>query len=152
MFFRSAIFALMLILSLNPAMAMMESRPHELPLADTGTVGQIVAVTGGREFVGSSKQIYAEHWFFGKATFLIARVEDATCDGEFCPTAFISELEQGSKIIGIGWLPKQVLYGDVTYTFCQACGDVDSITFSGSQGSEITIGLSSNYLVLARNR
>lgn len=111
--FRSAILALTLMLPCSSAIAMMESNPHELPLADAATVAQITNVPGGRERVGSSKQVFAEHWTLRKAAVLIARVEGATCNGEFCPTAFISELGRepitsapsnaASGVIGAPW-------------------------------------------------
>ena len=135
--------------ALGPAPAAMESNPHALPAADPAMISEILALPDGRDFLGDSKLVYAEHWSFRKAEFLIVRVEDATCNGEFCPTAFISEQHEGSKIIGLGWLPKSVLYGDVEYRFCRACRELYGLSFSDTHGKEITIGISRNYLVIS---
>ena len=54
----------------------------------------------------------------------------------------------GRKIIGAGWIPKGVLYGDVTYDFC--CGAVHMIYFSGSDGRTIVVGVAKYFLFISK--
>lgn len=134
---------------ISPASALTESSAREMELADEATYNRILATPDGESFLGSKGKVYARHLEWQAHSFLIVRVENDDCSGEYCSTAIISATANGDRIVGIGWLPKRIRQSDIQNDWCRVCGPVFSLSFEDSDQRSITIGVSRDYVVLS---
>lgn len=139
----------LLFTGIPSAMPLTESFAREMEIADEATYNRVLAIPDGKEFIGPGGKVFARELSWSSDSFLIVRVEDANCSGEYCSTAIISARQDGDRIIGIGWLPKSIRQSDVSYKWCQVCGSLFSVSFEDSNQASITIGLSPNYMVVS---